>query len=259
LSNEKTLTVFKTKNETLSWFSLFGVIFSIFTISCSITSLLHTFFGWRLIPFFENSLDGFRDFLNYFLAKAFYDPLAWCLSRLIYCAMLVVSRVLAIEPYLPKISIPAWVRDFGLISLILLRAQTRAMAYSEPVSSLTLSETELLDWDAALVNAPAYLRVMVSVSWFLVLPAYYTKKASELPFRVIGFDWASRVVGLFVGGALMLGILYLVHDAFSVIATWRVNSHRAVLHRKFFTWTIVSILCAFIASLGFYVWNGLNL
>jgi hypothetical protein len=242
--------------ETQSWFSIFGLLLGIFVLFASITSLLHEMFDLPLLPDSQNNLDHFRRFTHILLDKTFYEPLVWLIGRIAYLTMYAVSRLVPFDPFVPPIFIQPWFRDVGLISLILLRAQTRAMAYSTPASTLTLSAEESLEWGRAMDSAPNYLRTSIRASWLLVLILYRIKKGFELPFRNLGLEPARKIVGLFVGGALMLSIAYFVHDILTAIATRHVVSGRAELHRSFLTWMFGSIVCALVASLSLYAWNG---
>jgi hypothetical protein len=247
------------KHETRTWLSSLTLLFGIFILIASATSLFNHFLGWPLLPVFQGTLDGFRLFTHLILDKTIYSPLLWIIRQTLAVLLTIYSFFSSEEFSLPHLSVPSWILDFGAVSIILLRAQTRAMSYSAPYSTLTLSQQDALEWNWALLNARGFYRIPIKICWTLVLCIYRLKKLCEFPFRYFHLEKLAQFVGVFVGGALMLGIVYFIHDLFSALATRYLSSPRAVSHRHFVTWTIVSLCAAVIASLMFLALNGFML
>lgn len=247
------------KQETRSWFGLFGLIFGVFILTVSITNIARQFLSFQLLPIFENSFVGIHSFVSYVVGNTVF--------RLIELAVEVTEKVMqslflvAFNFDLPELNfrMPSWLSDLSIVSVVLLRAQTQAMQYSNPSSTLTMKRSEKIEWEWAIMNCRQPLKGAINVSWWIVLVLYRVKKFVEWPFQKMNLERTARTIGLFVGGSTFLGLAYFLHDALSIPATNHLNSDHAHSHRLFFAWTLASLLAALLASSLFILWNGLLL
>jgi len=242
--------------EINSWFVWLGLVLGIFLIFASITSLLERVFGWPLLPVFQNSLGAFRAFTHYAIDSLFYDPTSWIIAHAIYLFLVGSSYFLPIRPFVPVLHVPAWFTDAAVISLIMLRAQTGAMKYATPFSTHGMTPGEKQAWLRSLATIPIYLRIPISALWYAVLMIYVCERAIRFGFRALGLGKLGYPVSLYVASALMLGLLFFAHDGLLLIATRDWDSEYVCAHRKFMLWMGASIVCAVVASLAVYAWNG---
>lgn len=247
------------KKETRSWFTLFGLLFGVFMLSISMTNLARQMFHFELLPIFKTSLDGFQQFTNFLIGSTVFLLIEKTMLIFSIAANTITTLVIGVQFPRLEINIPNWMADLSIVSIVLLKAQTQAMSYASPASSLAIQNVERAEWDWAILNCRQPLKTLIRGSWLLVLIVYRIKKLAEWPLRKIQLERTAGATGLFVGGSLLLGIFYFLHDIFSLPATGHLDSSHAHSHRIFFAWTIVSLLAALLASASFILWNGLFL
>lgn len=247
------------KAETQSWFRLFGLLLGIFMLAVSVTNVTRQLFDFELLPVFQNSLDGFQAFVNYVIGNTVFLGVEVLFDASLYIVNALFSAISGLTVPKFEVNAPKWLSDLSIISIVLLRAQTHAMGYSAPASSLTMVETQRAEWEWSILNCRQPLRALIKISWLLVLVVYRVKKFFEWPLRRMGLEKTARLLGLFTGGSLLLGIFYFLHDALSIPATSHLRSVHANDHRVFFAWTVASLTAALFASAFFIVWNGLFL
>lgn len=220
------------------------------------TSWLHSVFNWMLLPLFENSLSGFRYFTHLVFENLFYKWIICLLENIVYYFMVLLKPILNWVPFIPDITVPIWFRDTALVSLILLRSQNRAMKESDPLSTLEMTKEELAEWDNSVNTTPWIVSTSIAILWRVVLTLYFLTKIIKFPFRILRFQKIEEFIALFVGGSLMLGLAYFLHDVVLSYATRTVNSQKSVAHRAFMKLMGMILFSALAASLIFFATNG---
>lgn len=242
--------------EYKSWLFAIGFVFTAFILFVTFTSWLNHVFHWELLPIFQNSLNDFRAFTHLIFEWTFFAPLSYILEYTWYVVTLALSKILNVEPYLPDIHIPLWLKDAALISVVLLRSQSRAMKLYDPLSKHAMSEEEQIEWHKVISGSPLILRNLINLAWSLVMLLYRIIRGLKSIFNFLKFKWAKNWISLFFGGVFMLGFAYFIHDLLVAYATRSLKSKHAVAHRGFMKWTVISLITALIASLGFFATNG---
>lgn len=239
-----------------SWTAFFTIAFTIFIVFVTLTSWIHSIFDFPLLPYFENTLADFRHFTHLVFDNLFYRWFSYFLGNLVYYGMVLLKPIINWIPFVPDFTIPSWVRDAAIISIVLLRSQKRAMRDSNPLSTLEMSKIERSEWNAAIQSTSVPLKVFIRFSWKLVLLIYFVTNAFRMPFNIFGLKKLSKFIGLFVGGALMLGLSYFIHDLAITYATRDVDSQYAYAHRAFMKITMTILGVALLASTMFFIVNG---
>jgi len=220
------------RQEYRSWLAAWSWTLGCFLLAATITNFLHGTIHLQLLPVFADSFDGVRSFFHLLLDLGLYRSGLWLIERAWYGTELALSQIFAVVPHTPKLIIPLWAKDAAIISTILLRAQTRAMSLSTPLSTHAMTKAEQVEWQTAIHSAPLPYRVAIRGLWLLVLAPYSFVVALTYPIRKLFGARVAGVLELLLGGALMLGFAYLAF------------------------WMLVSIVASFAASVAFIVWNG---
>jgi hypothetical protein len=239
-----------------SWITFLSISFTIFIVFVSITSWIHSVVEWPLLPHFENSIEQFRVFTHAVFDNFFYLWISVFLAYVSYAAMLILEPIFSWIPYIPTIAIPSWVSDAAIISIILLRSQKRAMRDSNPLTTLAMSKSEREEWSLTIKTAPPLSQTFISFAWKVVLLIYFTAKVFRYPFEYFRLPRLSNFVGIFVGGCLLLGLAYFVHDVALAYATRDSDLRYAQAHRSFMKITVLILGVALATSLCFFVMNG---
>jgi len=242
--------------ELKSWFSAFGTLLPVFILFVTITSWLSHITDWQLLPIFVNSIEAFRAFTSLLFDVLFYIWLVPGIEYVIYVLLVALEPITKIAPYLPNIDLPPWARDAALVSAILLRAQTNAMSYADPLTTLEMNHEEEDEWKTAQEEMPLAIRMAVRFLWYVVLTLYFATKFITYPFKWINKFRIKETIRLLVGGGLMLGIAYFVHDGVLVSASTGLGTRHSRAHRAFMKALVISLVAAFFASLAFFAVNG---
>jgi hypothetical protein len=246
----------KMQSEIGSWVSFLGKPFTFFILFITITSAIHNATGWTLLPIYETTLSGYRLFTHYLFDTLFYSWFVFILKAAFYGIMVVLEPLTRLSPYLPDIVLPVWVRDSALISAILYRAQEQSMMVAMPSTTLEMSEEERKNWRLNLRQKSFIFSIILQILWAIVLFLYFIGRCFRYPFRFIKVKWFQDSLKLFLGGVLMLGIAFFLHDLLLTYLIRDFNDERTLNQRKFMIWLIVSIVSATLASMVFLATNG---
>lgn len=244
------------KEEGSGWLVFIGPPFTFFMIFLTITSWIHELTDWSLIPIFENTINGFREFAKFIFETLFYQWVSALLSYLYFNLFVWLSNFTPLVPYVPDLTVPNWIKEAAVLSIVLLRAQTQATRRSAPVTTLSMSEDEKSEWDTAIGQRSIAMRSTVQVLWAIVLCLYGISKTLAFPFKMIKFKQVQDWIRLFFGGALLLGLAYFVHDLIAAVATSEIENRHVLAHRSFVRNTLITLLMALLASLFFFFING---
>jgi len=110
-----------------SWHSFFktsALLSVVITLCYEIIGLITLLRGWfalPMLPIFESTFDAFRIYIHIGLEWAFYHWIVLSIKLIIYFGSFLLSLVTPIVPFIPNLSVPRWIKDAALISIVILR------------------------------------------------------------------------------------------------------------------------------------------
>jgi hypothetical protein len=102
-------------------YSNVGLIVGIFFVTVTLLNWVHDWLGIQLIPPFEITINGIRNFLHFLLDLICLRWLALAFNWLYYLVTLLLSTFSPILPLLPNYRVSGWYVDLVLMSIALLR------------------------------------------------------------------------------------------------------------------------------------------
>lgn len=235
----------------------------------SMIFLARNWLGIDLVPGLDRTIEAVRCVVHFILYWLFFYWIEALFEFLVYLATLLLSLISAIAPHWPDVSVPAWMKDVTLVSIVLVRAfecagMIHPPKYREQQRNATTPE-QLAAIKCAQGPVLAHIHAFTGV---LVRPSYRARDlmvaGAEKALSRIGFDRDSKVTSMFttfikcvVPGLLMAGYVRLVGYCTHTLPAWKVDSPWVKTSREMVFYFSVALLCSIIATIVFFSFSAL--